>query len=176
MYNLDKIIAKCKKGDRKAGEELYRMFSPKMFAICIRYSKSREEAEDNLQDGFIKTLESIGQYSGKGSFEGWMKRIFVNTALEKYRKNSPLQLVEELPDTQEEELEGNVEIPGEVLFEYINQLPEKYKMVFNLYVMEQLPHKEIATMLGISEGTSKSNLARAKDILKKKIREFIDNE
>ena len=87
MCNLDKIVDRCKKGDRKAGEQLYHMFSAKMFAVCIQYSKSREEAEDNLQDGFIKILESIRQYTGKGSFEGWMKRIFINTALEKYRKN-----------------------------------------------------------------------------------------
>lgn len=92
MCNLDKIVDRCKKGDRKAGEQLYHMFSAKMFAICIQYSKSREEAEDNLQDGFIKVLESIGQYKGKGSFEGWMKRIFINTALEKFRKIDPCKL------------------------------------------------------------------------------------
>ena len=173
MCNLETIIAECQKGDRKAGEVLYRMFAPKMFAICIRYSKSREEAEDNLQDGFIKVLEAIGQYSGKGSFEGWMKRIFVNTALEKYRKVAPLQFVEEVPDLGEEDVEEEASIPPEVLFEFVNQLPEKYRMVFNLYVVEQLQHKEIASMLGISEGTSKSNLARAKEILKRKIKEYM---
>lgn len=178
MCDLETIIANCQKGDPKAGAELYRMFAPKMFAICIRYSKSREEAEDNLQDGFIKMLEVIRQYSGKGSFEGWMKRIFVTTALEKFRKNSPLQLVEELPDQQadEEQEDDRVDVPGEVLLEFIRQLPEKYRMVFNLYVMEQLPHKEIAQVLGISEGTSKSNLARAKDILKRKVKEYRENE
>lgn len=104
MCNLDKIVDRCKKGDRKAGEQLYHMFSAKMFAVCIQYSKSREEAEDNLQDGFIKVLESIGQYKGKGSFEGWMKRIFINTALEKFRKNRSVQVVEEVPEVVDEEI------------------------------------------------------------------------
>ena len=103
MCNLDKIVDRCKKGDRKAGEQLYHMFSAKMFAVCIQYSKSREEAEDNLQDGFIKVLESIGQYKGKGSFEGWMKRIFINTALEKFRKNRSVQVVEEIPEVVDED-------------------------------------------------------------------------
>lgn len=177
MCNLDKIVERCKKGDRKAGEQLYNMFSAKMFAICIQYSKSREEAEDNLQDGFIKILESIRQYTGKGSFEGWMKRIFINTALEKYRKNRSLQVVEEVPEVMDEDDIGdNLSIPSDVLFEFVNQLPEKYRLVFNLYVMENMQHKEIAAMLGISDGTSKSNLARAKDILKKKINAYLRDE
>ncbi len=177
MCNLDKIVERCKKGDRKAGEQLYNLFSAKMFAICIQYSKSREEAEDNLQDGFIKILESIGQYTGKGSFEGWMKRIFINTALEKYRKNRSLQVVEEVPDVvDEDDIDDNLNIPANVLFEFVNQLPEKYRLVFNLYVMENMQHKEIAAMLGISDGTSKSNLARAKDILKKKINAYLRDE
>ena len=112
MCNLDKIVDRCKKGDRKAGEQLYHMFSAKMFAICIQYSKSREEAEDNLQDGFIKVLESIGQYKGKGSFEGWMKRIFINTALEKFRKNRSVQVVEEVPEVvDEDDVDDDVSIP-----------------------------------------------------------------
>ena len=177
MCNLEKIVERCKKGDRKAGEQLYRMFSAKMFAVCIQYSKSREEAEDNLQDGFIKILESIGQYTGKGSFEGWMKRIFINTALEKYRKNRSLQVVEEVPDVvDEDDIGDDLSIPPDVLFEFVNQLPEKYRLVFNLYVMENMQHKEIAAMLGISDGTSKSNLARAKDILKKKINAYLRDE
>ena len=158
---------------------MYKMFSPRMFAVCLQYSSSREEAEDNLQDGFIKVLESIGQYAGKGSFEGWMKRIFVNTALEKYRKNRPEQTVDELPDVADEEEEegwGGMNIPSEVLFGFVEDLPERYRLVFNLYVMEDLPHKEIAKRLGITEGTSKSNLARAKEILKRKVLEYLENE
>ena len=166
MCNLDKIVDRCKKGDRKAGEQLYHMFSAKMFAVCIQYSKSREEAEDNLQDGFIRVLESIDQYKGKGSFEGWMKRIFINTALEKFRKNRSVQVVEEVPEVvDEDDFDNDVSIP-----------PEKYRLVFNLYVMEDMQHKEIAALLGISDGTSKSNLARAKEILKRKINAYLRDE
>lgn len=177
MCNLEKIIDQCKKGDRKAGEQLYHLFSAKMFAVCIRYSKSREEAEDNLQDGFIKVLESVKQYKGEGSFEGWMKRIFINIALEKFRKNRSVQVVDEVPEiVDEDDVDDNVSIPSEVLFEFVNQLPEKYKLVFNLYVVEGMQHKEIAKLLGISDGTSKSNLARAKEILKKKVNAYLKNE
>lgn len=106
-----------------------------------------------------------------------MKRIFINTALEKYRKNRSLQVVEEVPDVVDEDDVGDdLSIPPNVLFEFVNQLPEKYRLVFNLYVMENMQHKEIAAMLGISDGTSKSNLARAKDILKKKINAYLRDE
>ena len=171
MCNLDRIIDKCKQGDRQAAEKIYQIFSAKMFALCLRFSKDRADAEDTLQDGFIKIFTSIGQYTGKGSFEGWMKRIMINTAMEKFRKNSPLQIVEELPDIDEE-----VSIPEEVLADFVNQLPERYKMVFNLYVIEEMSHKDIAALLGINEGTSKSNLARAREILKRKVKEYLDHE
>ena len=103
MCNLDRIIDKCKQGDRQAAEKIYQIFSAKMFALCLRFSKDRADAEDTLQDGFIKIFTSIGQYTGKGSFEGWMKRIMINTAMEKFRKNSPLQIVEELPEIEDNE-------------------------------------------------------------------------
>lgn len=177
MCKLDNIIEKCKKGNREAGEQLYKMFSAKMFAVCIHYSKDRAEAEDNLQDGFIKVFEAIGQYAGKGSFEGWMKRIFINIALEKYRKNRSIQLVEEFPDIEDTDVyDDDIHIPGEVLCEFVEQLPERYRLVFNLYVAEELQHKQIAAQTGISEGTSKSNLARAREILKRKVKEYLENE
>lgn len=147
-----------------------------MFAICIQFSKDRMEAEDNLQEGFIKVFRSLGQYTGKGSFEGWMKRIFINTALEKLRKNRPMQLVEEFPDIEDTDVDDDVLIPEKVLIEFVDQLPEKYKLVFNLYVMEEMSHKEIAGLARITEGTSKSNLSRAREILKKKIKEYLDHE
>lgn len=176
MCKLDQIIDKCRNGDHRAAEQLYRMFSAKMFAVCIQFSKDRTEAEDNLQDGFIKIFQSLHQYSGKGSFEGWMKRIFINTALEKFRKNRPLQLVEELPDIEDSEINENVVIPEEILTEFVEQLPERYRLVFNLYVAEEMSHKEIADIAGITEGTSKSNLARARDILKRKVKEYLEHE
>ena len=105
-----------------------------------------------------------------------MKRIFINTALEKFRKNRPLQLVEEFPDTETEDIEENVIIPEEVLSGFVNQLPEKYRLVFSLYVAEEMSHKEIAALAGITEGTSKSNLARAREILKRKVKEYLKHE
>lgn len=176
MCKLDQIIEKCKKGDRKAAEQLYRMFSAKMFAICIRFSRDRSDAEDTLQDGFIKIFDSLGQFSGKGSFEGWMKRIFINTALEKFRKRQPLQLVEEFSDMEDADMDEGSRIPGNILLDFVRQLPERYRMVFNLYVTEEMQHKEIAAKLGITEGTSKSNLARAREILKRKVKEYLEHE
>ena len=177
MCNLDRIIDKCKEGDRQAAEKIYQIFSAKMFALCLRFSKDRADAEDTLQDGFIKIFTSIGQYTGKGSFEGLMKRIMINTAMEKFRKNSPLQIVEELPEIEDnEDIDEEVSIPEEVLADFVNQLPERYKMVFNLYVIEEMSHKDIAALLGINEGTSKSNLARAREILKRKVKEYLDHE
>ena len=177
MCNLDRIIDKCKEGDRQAAEKIYQIFSAKMFALCLRFSKDRADAEDTLQDGFIKIFTSSGQYTGKGSFEGWMKRIMINTAMEKFRKNPPLQIVEELPEIEDnEDIDEEVSIPEEVLADFVNQLPERYKMVFNLYVIEEMSHKDIAALLGINEGTSKSNLARAREILKRKVKEYLDHE
>ena len=119
----------------------------------------------------------LANTKGKGSFEGWMKRIFINTALEKFRKNRSVQVVEEVPEVvDEDDIDDDVSIPPEVLFEFVNQLPEKYRLVFNLYVMEDMQHKEIAALLGISDGTSKSNLARAKEILKRKINAYLRDE
>lgn len=176
MCNLEQIIDQCKKGDNRAAEKLYKMYSAKMFAICLRYSQNRMDAEDTLQDGFIKVFDSIKQYSGKGSFEGWMKRIFINMSLEKHRKEQPLLLMDELPDTEDTDIEEDVEIPMNVLERFIQELPEKYRMVFNLYVIEDMTHKDIANKLGITEGTSKSNLARAREILKRKVKEYLGHE
>ncbi len=176
MCKLDQIIEKCRQGDRKAAEKIYRMFSAKMFAICLRFSQNRAEAEDTLQDGFIKLFDSIGQYSGKGSFEGWIKKIFINLSLEKFRNKHQLQLVEEVPDIVESDIDDAVDIPSGVLAGFVEQLPERYRLVFNLYVMEEMQHKDIAMALGITEGTSKSNLARAREILKRKVREYLNHE
>ena len=171
------LIEGCRKGERRAQKELYDAYSRKMMGVCLRYVNDRETARDLLQDGFIKIFTSIGQYTGKGSFEGWMKRIMINTAMEKFRKNPPLQIVEELPEIEDnEDIDEEVSIPEEVLADFVNQLPERYKMVFNLYVIEEMSHKDIAALLGINEGTSKSNLARAREILKRKVKEYLDHE
>lgn len=141
-----------------------------LFAICLRYSPDYAEAEDNLQDAFVTIFKKINQFKGKGSFEGWMKRVTVNTALQKYRKKRAFQLVDE--DQIEEEEVTEVET-GEVslnfLLRIIQELPDRYRMVFSMYVLDEYQHKEIAEKLDITEGTSKSNLARARRILREKI-------
>ena len=176
MCDIDQIVEKCKLGDKSAVEKIYRKYAAVMFAVCIRFTNNRADAEDILQDGFIKIFSSIEQYSGKGSFEGWMRRIFVNMCLERYRKQHSLQFVDELPDVEEVKLDDAVDVPIAILQKFVGELPEKYRIVFGLYVVENMKHKEIAEALGITEGTSKSNLARAREILKHKIKEYIENE
>lgn len=170
-YLEENIIRKCIKEDRKAQSDLYKIYAPKMYGVCLRYSRDETEAEDNLQEGFIKVFTRIGQFGFKGSFEGWIRRIMVNTALEKYRKKNPLQLVEDLViyegTTMVEDTISS--ISAKDLLSMIQQLPPRYQMVFNLYVIEGYSHQEIGNLMNISEGTSKSNLSRAKIILQKKI-------
>ncbi len=175
--SLDKLIEGCRRNETWAQEQIYRMFSGKMYGVLLKYSRSKEEAEDNLQDGFITIFHKIGQFSHKGSFEGWMKRIMINTALQKYREKNVLNLL------REDEISDVVDVDEEAenfsldyLLEKIQSLPNQYRLVFNLYVMDGYSHKEVAEMLGISEGTSKSNLSRARNLLRKRIEEDLHNE
>ncbi|XRE43208.1 RNA polymerase ECF-type sigma factor [Tenacibaculum discolor] len=144
------------------------MFSGKLFALCLKYSRNYQDAEDTLQDSFLTIFKKMPQYQHKGSFEGWMKRITINTALQKYREKSPLHLVSEAPDDEiVEEVELETEkVNVDILLELIQSLPDRYRLVFNLYVLDNYSHKEIAELLNISVGTSKSNLSRARQILK----------
>ncbi len=169
--SLEKLIEKCKNRDLKAQSEVYHLFAGKLFALCLKYSKNHQDAQDNLQDGFITIFKKIDQYRFKGSFEGWLKRIMINTALQKYREKSVLNLVtEEIPERVEVEVDEE-EVSLDFLLNLIQQLPNQYRLVFNLYVLDGFSHKEIAAMLGISEGTSKSNLSRARMTLKKRLEE-----
>ncbi len=168
--NLDTLIASCKKGDRKAQEKLYRTYASILFGICLKYSRNRTEAEDNLHDSFMTIYEKIGQYKSKGSFEGWMKRVTINTVLQKYRKEEFLSLISENHKEAVETLEESEELSLQTLLQYIRELPHKYRLTFNLYVLDGYSHKEISEMLGTSLGTSKSNLARARMILQEKIK------
>lgn len=165
----DELIKYCKEQNRKAQEELYRRYSAVLFGMCLKYSKNHTEAEDSLHDAFMTIFDKIGQYNGKGSFEGWMKRIAVNTVLQKYRKERHLDVVDE--NVKEEVVLENdtLDISLARLLEYIQELPNKYRLTFNLYVLDGYSHKEISELLGTSTGTSKSNLARARMILKEKI-------
>lgn len=167
--NLKKLIKECQQNNSKAQAALYELFAGKLYAVAYKYSNNQQEAEDNLHDGFITILKKINQFKDKGSFEGWMKRIVINTALEKYRKNKVFPLLnEEIEEEVTVDInEENIEL--ETLLNSIQKLPNRYRLVFNLYVLDGYSHKEIALMLNISEGTSKSNLSRAKVILKKEL-------
>ncbi len=173
MIDLSKIIERCRKNDRKAQKELYDVYSPLLLGICIRYSKSKSEAEDVLQEGFIRIFTKMNDFSGKGSFEGWMRRIIVNTAISYYHKNKKHNEnydISEIKETQTENHEM-YESPftKEELLSVINSLPEGYKVVFNLYAIEGYKHKDIAEMLEISVNTSKSQYSRAKEKIREKL-------
>lgn len=166
---LLELIQKCQKNNSKAQAVLYKLYAGKLYAVCFKYSTNQVEAEDNLHDGFITIFNKINQFKHKGSFEGWMKRIMINTALEKYRKDKVFPLInEEIKEEEEVEIEDeNLDL--DQLLKSIQQLPNRYRLVFNLYVLDGYSHKEISQLLEISEGTSKSNLSRARVLLKKEL-------
>lgn len=165
-------------GDRRLQEELYNRFSAKMYAVCLRYASNAEEAQDILQDGFIKVFKKLDSFRGDGSFEGWVRRIFVNTAIEYFRRKKYVQPVTE---KEENTIEGKYvsvldELAEKDILELVTQLSPGYRTVFNMYVVEGYSHKEIGDMLGISEGTSKSQLSRAKTILQELVRKHIEDK
>ena len=170
---LDDIIKDCKAGKRKAQERLFGFYSDEMFGVCLYYSKDYTEAEDTLHEGFMKVFTKIDQFQHKGSLAGWIKRIMINTALEKFRKQTQLYAVgddlEQNSDIEPERVTSDLSF--EDLLEMVRELSPQYRMVFNLYAIDGYSHKEIAEMLSISEGTSKSNLARARSSLQKKVKE-----
>ena len=172
MPELKKILRGCLSGNKRDQELLYRRYSAKLFGVCLQYSSSYEEGRDVLQESFIKVFTNLHTYSGAGSFEGWMRRIAVNTALERHRNRYYLNKVDDLnnlPETFDNSVSDTTGLEADDLLTFIMELPPKYRMVFNLYALEGYSHKEIALMLSISEGTSKSNLSRARRILQKKV-------
>ncbi len=173
--SLEGLINDCKKRDAKAQGQLYKLYASKLFSLCLKYSRNYAEAEDNLQDAFITVFNKIEQYNKKGSFEGWIKRIAINTALQRYRTAGVFDIINEdlIEDVVVEIDDDGISI--DYLLQIIQELPDRYRLVFNLYVMDDYSHKEIAKMLSISEGTSKSNLARARLILKNKIENYRTN-
>lgn len=142
-----------------------------MFGLCLQYTNEYEEAKDILQEGFIRVFTNLNQYNQKGSFEGWIRRIMINTALEKYRDKNYLARVDDEIEKREEIIEVDIvdDLSAQELMKFIHDLSPKYRMVFNLYAIEGYSHKEIGVLLNISEGTSKSNLSRARTILQEKI-------
>ena len=170
--SLDQLIVKCKKGDVTAQEQLYRLYARKLFSVCLKYSNNTADAEDHLQDAFVTIFKKVEQYKHKGSFEGWMKRVTINTVLQKYRGTRVFDIInEDAIEDVEVEVEDE-DISLEFLLRIIQELPDRYRLVFNLYVLDGFTHKEISDMLKISEGTSKSNLSRARMLLKTKIEDY----
>ncbi len=179
MSTKEEIIQGCKKYNAHYQKALYTQYAPAMMSLCLRYSSSRDEAKDFLQEGFIKIFDKIGQYKEEGSFEGWMKRIFVNTAIDYIRKNNNKSFIgiESLPEANSvEEQEYNeydhskeISYSHEELLTAINSIGDDFKIVFNMFIIENYSHKEIAEILSIKEETSRSRLIRAKH----KIKEFL---
>jgi len=170
-YTINDLMEGCRAGDRKMQELLYKQTASKMLAVCMRYAKDRMEAEDVLQMGYIKVFQKIKEYRGDGSFEGWIRRVMVNTAIESYRKNLRSLNVVEIDEAYEQPSTGFdfSQLGMQDLMKVIQKLADGYRMVFNMYVIEGYSHKEIAETLGISEGASKSQLSRARTILREEI-------
>ncbi|MBX3257952.1 MAG: sigma-70 family RNA polymerase sigma factor [Chitinophagaceae bacterium] len=172
--NESDLIKGCLEGNRRMQELLYQRFSPKMYAVSLRYAGKNEDAQDILQDGFVKVFRNLHMYRGEGSFEGWIRRIFVNTAIEHYRRQVNVHTLteghENLLEAKDSSAMDNLSMKD--LMAIIQELSPGYRTVFNLYVIEGYTHKEISEMIGISEGTSKSQLARAKGILQNIIKNY----
>ena len=166
------LIQSCINGDRHSQSQLYELYTPKMFAFCMRYSKNREEAEEILQEGFVQVFKSLKTFQHRGSFEGWIRKIMVYCSVKHYRNKSKLHAIVSIESVYGSEI-CNEDILGRLgqkeLLKMVQTLPPMYRLVFNLYVFEGMKHREIAEQLGISEGTSKSNLFDAKMILQKAV-------
>jgi RNA polymerase sigma factor (sigma-70 family) len=169
---IQRLITGCLTRERSCQKRIYEIYSPSMMSLCLRYSKNREEAEEVLQDGFLQMYKCISQFKNVGSFEGWLRRIMINCALQKYRgkvhRFNPIPLSEAqfFLTTQIDFMDR---LSEKELIRLIQTLPPVYRMVFNLYVFEGMKHREIASLLNITDGTSKSNLSDARNILKKRL-------
>ncbi len=172
MFSDKEIIEGCLRKEARFQQLLYQKYSRKMYGICLRFAKNRYEADDILQEAFVKIFKNLSRFTHSGSFEGWIRRTFVNTAINYYKKNVKHSQTEDIDEQWE--ISSRNETPvqkmsAEDLLQLIHSLPDGYRMVFNLFVIEGYSHSEIGEMLGISEGTSKSQLARARKVLQIKI-------
>jgi len=168
-YTLDELVKRCLAGERKAQELLYKQFASKMMGVCLRYAADRMEAEDMLQNGFIRVFQKIGDFRGDGSFEGWMRRIMVHSSIEYYRKHHKMLVLadgDELPYEPSVNPVATANLEAKDMMALVQRLSPGYRMVFNLYAIEGYSHREIGEIMGISEGASKSQLSRARSILK----------
>jgi len=173
----EELIHKCKKNDREAQSELFNRYKDTLFLLSLKYCRSEVEAEDNLHDAFITIFKTIKKYKAKGSFEGWIKRITIYKAIDKYKAKKAINIEinnDLLEDTAVKKETEN--LPLDIILNHIQELPDQYRLVFSLYQLDDYSHKEIASLLSISEGTSKSNFHRAKLILKKNLSKEIFTE
>lgn len=171
-YTLEDLVKGCQEGKRQSQELLYKTTSAKMLGICMRYAKDQFEAEDMMQTGFVKVFKKLADYRGEGSFEGWMRRIMVNTSIEFYRKNLRSLSVVDIDETHEQQASTSFDMSSinvKDLMRLIQNLSNGYRLVFNMYAIEGYSHKEIAQELGITEGASKSQLSRARAILREQV-------
>jgi len=183
----EEIISGCKNFRKEAQEALYKFYAPKLKGICLRYSNQKAEADEVLHEGFMKIFMRIEKYKGEGSFEGWMKKIMINTAINHFNKNKAYQLKfqlnnDDFPENKDEtespdddshnNVIENADLSKEEILEAVKSLPDGYRIIFNLYVIEGLKHREIAQLLNINEGTSKSQLVRSRKMLQKKLYEL----
>jgi len=176
--HIDELVKRCKAGQRAAQELLYKQFAAKMLGVCMRYATDKMEAEDMLQNGFIKVFQKMADYRGEGSFEGWVRRIMVHSSIEYYRRHHKMMQMVDMEGAGHEPAVNAAaasSLEAKDLLVLIKALSPGYRMVFNLYAIDGYSHKEIAEIMGISEGASKSQLSRARAILKEKILK-IDNK
>lgn len=170
-YTIEELIKRCRSGERKAQELLYKQLASKMMGVCMRYATDRMEAEDMLQNGFIRVFQKLNDYRGEGSFEGWVRRIMVHSSIEYYRKHHKMMQIVDMNEAGEPPVNplAAAKLDAKDLMALIQQLAPGYRIVFNLYAIEGYSHREIGEMVGITEGASKSQLSRARTILKEQI-------
>lgn len=168
------LIDGCLKGKTDCEKKLYKRFSPKMYALCLRYARNRMEAEDIMQDGFIRVFRKMHTFKHKGSFEGWIRKIMVHTAIKYFKKGSNKNEFSNLEEVSEKKVESKAvgNISEAELLQLIDTLPLGYKTVFNLYVIEGYKHHEIAEMLDIGESTSRSQLLKARKVLQNALKKL----
>ena len=172
LENENELIQSCIVGDRYSQSQLYELFVPKMFAVCLRYCKNREEAEEIVQEGFVQVFKSLKSFRNEGSFEGWIRKIMVYCSVKHFRTQTKLHPVVNIESVNVEEVDNEyilARLGKKELLKMVQALPPAYRMIFNLYVFEGMKHREIAGHLGISEGTSKSNFFDAKVILQRAV-------
>ena len=178
-YTEAELIAGCVRGDRNAQRQLYERYASLMYPVCVRYL-GREDAKDVLQDGFLTVFDKIGTYKGEGSFEGWMRKIFVNACLMRIRNSDALRFTEDIVESPElggvEEYGVLEQIGSREILDLIAQLPTGLRSAFNLFALEGCSHAEVAKALGMTEQSSRSQVSRARSLLQKKIKELYNGK